>query len=89
MQTTSPAQRPATRDVLNLDRRQTKILADAVEALVRVYGNRARAARELDVKEHVLQAVTRNRTARIGRTNLMKLAASVGVDVSGWYLSTE
>lgn len=77
----------APRDAMvELNRSQTRRLADALDPIVAAHGSRDRAARALGLpsKDALDRVLVRRASARISRDKFLILTEALRIDVSGW-----
>ncbi len=75
---------------VQLSRSQTKVFADALEPLVAAFPSRVAAAKEFELKGHVIQAILERRAAtNLSRDVFSRLATRLGINTTGWDVSRE
>lgn len=73
--------------MVQLSYTQTKILADALEPILKEQKNRPNVAKLFDVKKYVIQRIiARKAKTRIALTSFEAVVTKLGVNTQGWDL---
>ena len=74
--------------IIQLTRSQTKVVADALEPMVKELGGREKASLALGIKLGAIQKLLlRRASTEMRRDNFDVIIGKLGLDVSGWDLN--